>query len=130
MLDMYAGLHLSVAVVDPGCRQMLFRGLCMGVGMAVLRGVQHFCWVERFQPSGHLRALFDAFAGQAVIHGDVDALPCRSLLLPEPSFRLSPATSAWAEYVAELSACLVATLPNLWGIATSTKYSQVRIMVV
>ncbi len=48
----------------------------------------------------------------------------RSGLLPEPSFRLSPAQSAWAEYISELTACLVDRLPGLWAIASSGAYAQ------
>jgi hypothetical protein len=53
----------------------------------------------------------------------------RSSLLPEPSFRLSPAQSAWAAYVAALSACVAARLPRLWTVAHSPKYAQVGALV-
>ncbi|KAJ9521896.1 hypothetical protein QJQ45_024766, partial [Haematococcus lacustris] len=47
-----------------------------------------------------------------------------SLLLPGPAQRLSAAQLAWAEYVADLDACLLAHLPGMWAIATSGKLDQ------
>ncbi|GFH17880.1 component of the exocyst complex, partial [Haematococcus lacustris] len=38
--------------------------------------------------------------------------------------RLSAAQLAWAEYVADLDACLLAHLPGMWAIATSGKLDQ------